>query len=56
MVLPEAFFFGPDQDELACPAHRMGLEITSWNQRPQLFSSKMIPQMTVVADLTRSED
>jgi cytidylate kinase len=49
-------FFGPDQDELAYSAYHMVLETTSWNQGSELSSSTMIPRMTVVADLTRSED
>ena len=32
------------------------LEVTPWDQRSELSSATMIPQMTVVADLTRSED
>ena len=50
------FFYGPDQDELAWPAPCMVLETTSRNQSSELSSSTMIPQMTVVANLTRSED
>ena len=38
--------FGPDQDELAYPAHHMVLETTSRNQDSELSSSTMIPQMT----------
>ena len=34
----------------------MALWIMSQNQGSELSSSMMIPQMTVVADLTRSED
>ena len=45
------FFFGADQDELACSAHRKVPETTSRNQGSQLCSSKMIPQMTVGTDL-----
>ena len=51
-----SFFFGPDQDGLAYPAHHMVLETTSRNQGSELSSSTMIPQMTVVADLTHSKD
>ena len=51
-----AFFLGPDQDELAYPAHCLVLETTSRNQGLELSSSTVIPQMTVIADLTRSED
>ena len=36
--------------------HRMVLEITCRDQSSELSSSIMIPQKTVVADLTRSED
>ena len=48
--------FGPDQGELAYPAHHMVLETTSRNQSSELSGATMIPQMTVVADLTRSGD
>ena len=37
------FIFGPDQDELAHPAHHMVLETTSWNQGSELSNSAMIP-------------
>jgi hypothetical protein len=50
------FFFGPDQHELAYPAHRMVLKTTSGNQGSGPPSSTTFPQMTVAADLTRSED
>ena len=40
----------------ATPAHFAELEVTPWDQGSQLSSATMIPQMTVVADLTRSED
>ena len=36
------------------PAHHMVLETTSRNQGSELSGAAMIPQMTVVADLTRS--
>ena len=49
-------YFGQDQDELAYPAHRVVLETTSQNQGSELSNSTMIPPMTVVADLKRSED
>ena len=46
------FFFGPDQDALAYPAHHLVLETTSQNQGSALeFSSMIIPQMTAVAVL-----
>jgi hypothetical protein len=44
--------FGPDQDELAYPAHHMALETTPRNHGSELSSSTMIQQMAVVADLT----
>ena len=44
---------GPDQGEPAYPVHHMVLETTSRNQGSELSSATMIPQMTVVADLTR---
>ena len=50
------FFFGSDQDELTYPAHHMVLETTSRSQGSELSSATMIPQMAVVADLTRSGD
>ena len=50
------FFFGPDQDELAYPAQHKGLETTFRNQGSELSNATMIPQMTAVTDLTRSED
>ena len=53
---PSHFVFGPDQDELAYPAHHMVLETASRNQGSELSGATMIPQMTVVTDLTRSED
>ena len=49
------FFFGSDQDELAYPAHFTVLEVTPRDQGSELSSATMIPQMTVVADLTRSD-
>ena len=49
-------FFGSDQDEPASPAHFTVLEVTPRNQGSELSSATMIPQMTVVVDLTRSED
>ena len=48
------FFFGPDQDELAYPAHHMVLETPSRNQGSELSSATMIPQMTAGAGLTRN--
>ena len=50
------FFFGADQGELAQPAHFTALRVTPRNQGSELSSATMIPQMTVVADLTSSED
>ena len=47
---PCTVFLGPDQDELAYPAHHMVLETASRIQA-ELSSGTMIPQMTVVADL-----
>ena len=32
------------------------LEVTPWDQGSELSSATVIPQMTVIADLTRSED
>ena len=49
-------FSGPDQGELAYPGSHMVLETMSWYQGSELSGAKMIPQMTVVADLTGSED
>ena len=46
------FCFGPDQSELAYPAHHLALETTSRNQGSELSGATMIPQMTVVVDLT----
>ena len=46
-------FFGSDQDELA---YFTVLEVTPRDQGSELSSATMIPQMTVVADLTRSEE
>ena len=40
---------------LAYPVHQMALQTTFRNQGSELSSDPMIPQMTVVADLTRSE-
>ena len=45
-------FFGPDEDELAYPAHHMVTETTPQHQGPELSGATMIPQMTVVVDLT----
>ena len=45
-----------DPDGLAQPAHCMVLEMTSWDQGPELSSATMLPHMTVVANLTSSED
>ena len=50
------FLGGTGQDELAYSAYGMVLEITSRAQGSELCSSTIIPQMTVVADLTCSED
>ena len=50
------FFFVSDQDEPAQPAHFTVLEVTPRDQGSELSSATMILQMTVVADLTRSED
>ena len=41
------FFFPPDQDKLAYPAHHMVLETTSRNQGPQLSSSTTILLLTL---------
>ena len=46
-------FFGPDRGELAYHVRHMVLETTSRNQRSELSGATMIPQMTVVTDLTR---
>ena len=46
---------GANQDELTQPAHCRVLEMTSLDQSSELSSSMMIPQMTVIADLTCSE-
>jgi len=51
------FVFGlRPQDELASPAHFTVLETTSRNQSSEPPSATMIPQMTVIAGLTRSEE
>ena len=50
------FFFCPDQGELAYPVHHMVLETTFGNQGSELSSATIIPHMTLVAGLTRSED
>ena len=50
------FVFGLDQGELAHPVHHVVFETTSRNQGSELSGATMIPQITVVADLTRSED
>ena len=42
--------------ELAYPVHQMALETTFRDQGSELSSDPMIPQMAVVADLTRSAD
>ena len=47
-------FFVPR--ELAYPAHHMVLDTRSRKQGSELSGATMIPQMTAVADLTRSED
>ena len=47
-------FFVPR--ELAYPAHHMVLDTRSRKEGSELSGATMIPQMTVVADLTRSED
>ena len=54
--MKKKIFFGSDQDELAQPAHFTVLEVTPRDQGSELSSATMIPQMTMVADLTRSED
>ena len=41
--------------EPASPVHQMVLETNPRNQGPELPSAALMPQMTVVADLTRSE-
>jgi hypothetical protein len=41
------FFFGPDQGELAYPAHHMVLETTSRNQGSELSGAAMIAEMDV---------
>jgi hypothetical protein len=48
-------FFFLSRPKMSWRAHRMVLETTSRNQGSGLSSATMIPQMTVVADLTRSE-
>ena len=50
------FFFVQTKGELAYRAHHTVLETTSRNQSSELSSATMIPQVTVGADLTRSED
>ena len=50
------FFFGPHQGELPYPVHHMVLETKPRNQGSEVSGATMLPQMTVVADLTRSED
>ena len=47
-------FFCPDQGEVAYPTHHLVLETTFRNQG-SVSGATMIPQMTVVADLTRGE-
>ena len=54
-TLTPIFFFGPDQGEVAYPVHHMVLKKTSQNLGSEL-SAPMIPQMTVVTDLTLNED
>ena len=49
-------FFCPDQDELVYHANCLVLETTSRDQGLELSGSTMIPRMTAVVDLTRSED
>ena len=56
LILHFCFVFGPDQDELAQPAHDMVLKTTSRNQGLELSSSIMIPQTTAATDLTRGEE
>ena len=46
-------FFIPEQDELAYPAHHVVLVTNSRNRGAELSGATMIPQMTVVADLTQ---
>ena len=48
--------YGPHQDELAYPVHHMVPETTSQNQVFEPSNATMIPQMTLAADLTHSED
>ena len=55
-MLAPIFFLCPDQDELAYLAHKMVLETTSRDEGSELSGATVIPQMTVVADLTGSED
>ena len=50
------FFFGPHQGELVHLVHHVVLKIASRHQCSELSGATMIPQMTVVTDLTRSED
>ena len=52
----KTFFFGLNQDELVYAVRHMVLETSSQNQGSELSNATMIPQTTVVADLTRSVD
>ena len=47
---------GSHHDGLAYPVHHMVPETTSQNQVSEPSNATMIPQMTMAADLTRSED
>ena len=51
-------FFGGVQTKMSSRGPRTSrlLEVTPRDQGSELSSATMIPQMTVVADLTRSED
>ena len=54
---PGAFFFPVQtKGEPAYLVHQMVLETTSRNQGPELSGATMIPQMTVVVDLTCNGD
>ena len=48
--------YGPHQDELAHLVHHMVPKSTSGNHVFESSNAMMIPQMTVAADLTHSED
>ena len=54
-VLWQKVFLGA-RPKLAQPAPRLVLGMTSWDRGSELSRSVMIPQVTVVAHLTRRED